>query len=146
MLKFEKKKIRRQKVKPLYTVVSPSCLEEKRILHEDAIAQQVIFKRLLVITASASPSKSLQSLVSDPNEDFSVQYQFSFTPFVFRMNRILTPLLDYFTSHVKKKKKIGLRNTTADPIGRAFSEWVCSRSLAGIADWNPAGDTDVCFL
>jgi hypothetical protein len=35
--------------KPLYTA---SCLKEKRILRKDAIAQQLIFKRLLVISES----------------------------------------------------------------------------------------------
>ena len=33
------------------------------------------------ITETGSPSKSLYSLVSDPKEDFSIQYQFSFIPF-----------------------------------------------------------------
>jgi len=31
---------------------TPSCLKEKRILREEAIAQQVIFKRLLVTAES----------------------------------------------------------------------------------------------
>jgi len=35
--------------KLLYT---PSCLKEKRILRKEAIAQQLIFKRLLVIAES----------------------------------------------------------------------------------------------
>jgi hypothetical protein len=35
--------------KPFYTVVSPRCLKEKRILREEAIAQQLIFKRLLLL-------------------------------------------------------------------------------------------------
>jgi hypothetical protein len=34
--------------KPLYSVVSPSCLKEKRILREETIAHQLIFKRFLL--------------------------------------------------------------------------------------------------
>ena len=32
----------------------------------------------------------------------------------------------------------------ADPSGRAV--WIRGRSLAGIADWNPAGGMDECVL
>jgi hypothetical protein len=38
--------------KPFYTVVSPRCLKEKRILLEEAIAQQLILYRPLLITKS----------------------------------------------------------------------------------------------
>jgi hypothetical protein len=66
----------------------------------------LILYRPLLITKSWRPSKSLQSLVSDPNEDFPIQYQFSFTPFVLHMCLILTPLLDYCAPPTKKKKSI----------------------------------------
>jgi hypothetical protein len=35
-----------------------------------------------------------------------------------------------------------------EPIaaGARSKEWVCGRSLAGVAGWNPAGRMDVCLL
>jgi hypothetical protein len=35
---------------------------------------------------------------------------------------------------------------TPIPVAARFKEWVCGRSLAGIAGSNPAGGMDACLL
>ena len=57
---------------------------------------------------------------------------------------ILTPLLDCFTLHVKKKSVYEKQQPV--PLAAWSTEWVWGRLLAGIAGWNPAGGTEVCLL